>query len=199
MQTRLRLVLVVLVLCLTLVAGPFMAQPVRADCGLNNNSFEGAYIDHFGGGYGYAAPGWNPWFQDGPDQSFGKNWRPSFGGFDAGYLGCKRVHGGSWAQKLGTQWATHNAGLYQRVAVPRSSQVTFTAWALAWSSDGDDPTSVSGPGNYRLSVGIDPTGGTDWAAPSVRWSDPRIEYNNWIQLSISARAESDAVTVFVRG
>lgn len=196
---RSRLPLVALVLCLAILAGLLAAPPARADCGLNNNSFEGGFIDHFGDNYGWVAPGWTPWYQDGPHQESAQNWRPAYGSFDSWYLGGARVHGGSQSQKFGTQWATHNAGVYQRVSVPRDSQVTFKVWALAWSSQGSDPTTVSGPGNYRVYVGIDPTGGQNWAAPSVRWSEPRMEYNNWMELSISARAEADAVTVFLRG
>lgn len=196
---RSRLSLVALVLCLTVLASPLAGLTARADCGLNNNSFEGQYTDQFGDERGWVAPGWNPWFQDGPGQDQGQNWRPTYGYFEPDYLGGGRVHGGSRAQKLGTQWATHNAGVYQRVSVPRGSQVTFSVWVLAWSSSGRDALSVDRPGNYRVSVGIDPAGGTDWAASTVRWTEPRIEYNNWIQLSISAKAEADAVTVFTRG
>ena len=189
----------VLVLCLAFLAWPLAALPVQAGCGLANNSFDEGFTDRFSDGHVVVPNGWEFWFQDGPDQVFGKNWRPSYGSFDAGYLGGKRVHGGSFSAKFGTSWATHNAGLYQRVAVPRYSQVTFSVWAMSWSSSGDDTGSVTSPGNYRLSVGIDPTGGTNWQAGTVRWSEPRIEYNTWIQLSISATSEADAVTVFLRG
>ncbi len=198
MRTR-RLRLTTLLLCLALLAWPPAAQPVLADGELANPNFEGGFTDHFGDGHVVVANGWTPWYQDGPGQNEGKNFRPSFGESSVYYLGGKRVHGGAAAQKFGNLFASHNAGLWQRVSVPRGSQVTFSAWGQAWSSSEDDDNSVKDPGNYRLLVGIDPTGNTDWSAGTVRWSEPRIEYNNWVQLSVNAQAEADAVTVFVRG
>ncbi|MDI7275743.1 MAG: hypothetical protein QME94_07180 [Anaerolineae bacterium] len=196
---RSRLQTLALALCLAGLIWPLAAQPGRADCGLNNNGFEGGFRDVYGDGHVVVANGWEFWFQDGPGQEQGRNFRPTFRGEQSSYLGGLRVHSGNWSQKFGNLYAAHNAGLYQRVSVPRDSQVTFTAWAQAWSSSGDDNYSVSEPGNYRLYVGIDPTGGTNWAANTVRWSASRMEYNVWVQLSVSARAEADAVTVFLRG
>lgn len=191
--------LLALVLCLAFVAWPLAAQPVRGDCGLNNNGFEGNFPDLSGAGHLYIANGWSLWFQDGPGQKEGLYWRPTYRPEDRSYLGGSRVHGGNTSQKWGTSWATHNAGVYQRVGVPSGSKVTFTAWGRAWSSNGDDVNSSKNEGNYRMSVGIDPTGGTNWSAGSVSWTETRMECLTWIQFSISTQAQGDAVTVFLRG
>jgi hypothetical protein len=190
--------LLTFVLCLILLAWP-LAQPVSSDCGLANFDFEGGFSDRYGDGHVLVAEGWEFWYQDGPGQDEGKNWRPTYLREDASNLEGLRVHSGRGSQKMGNLYASHNAGLYQRVGVQPGSKVTFTVWAQAWSSSKDDNYSVSKPGDYRVSVGIDPTGGTNWAASTVRWSEPRQEYNTWMQLSVSAQAEADAVTVFLRG
>lgn len=190
----------VAVLCLTLIAGLLCSLPGQAQSGLRNPGFEEGFSDRDNsGGHVIVANGWEYWYQNGPDVEKGYNFRPTYRGENVSYLGGTRVHGGSQSQKMGTLYATHNAGLYQRVSVPQGSTVAFSAWAFCWSSNEEDTSSVSGPGNYRLYVGIDPTGGTNWQAASVRWSDPRIAYLQWVQLAISARAEADAVTVFLRG
>ena len=191
--------LLALALCLALLAWPLAAVPVLGECGLNNNSFEGSFADRSGAGHVMVANGWDFWFQDGPGQADGVNWRPTYRAEDRSYLGGARVHGGNLSQKWGNTWAAHNAGVLQRVGVPRGSKVTFTAWGRAWSCSGEDVNSAKNEGNYRLMVGIDPTGGTNWAAGSVRWSEPRMECLTWVQLAISAQAEADAVTVFLRG
>ncbi|MBI3943789.1 MAG: LysM peptidoglycan-binding domain-containing protein [Chloroflexi bacterium] len=145
-----------------------------------------------------------------------------------------RVYGGWFAQKYFTTWGTHTAGVYQRVAVPKDQQVEFSIWVQAYTgqrelynskgqfiSDLQRPMSseengVTGPGNYRVYVGIDPTGnvpagfGVD-APGTVVWSEPRIDrdfrttdaggnpVDGWIQLRISAVSPSGFVTVYTKG
>ncbi len=196
---RSRLQCLTLVLCLVLLLWPAAAQPVRGDCGLNNNGFEGGFSSRSGDGQVNVGKGWEYWFQSGPGQEDGHNWRPSYVGEVSSYLGGRNVHSGGHSQKLGNRWAAHNAGLYQRVAVPRGSLVTFSAWTLIWSSSGDNNKVCQTPGNYRVMVGIDPTGGTNWAAGSVRWSAAQSGCVTWLQSTVQATAEADAVTVFLRG
>ncbi|MGQ9681225.1 MAG: hypothetical protein ACUVX9_01675 [Anaerolineae bacterium] len=196
MPSRLRLL--ALSVAVTLLFGR-LPLPVAAESGLRNPGFEEGFSDRNSGGHVIVADGWEYWYQDGPNTDRGLNFRPSYQPGYAAEHGGTRIHGGAKSQKMGNDYAAHNAGLWQRVSVPRGSTVTFSIWAFCWSSNKDNANSAEQPGNYRLSVGIDPTGGTDWRAPTVRWSEPRIEYLKWIQLSISAPAEADAVTVFVRG
>jgi hypothetical protein len=48
-----------------------------------------------------------------------------------------------------------------------------------------------------LKVGIDPTGGTDPNSANVQWSASASPYDQWAQMSVSATATGDAVTVFL--
>jgi hypothetical protein len=132
------------------------------------------------------------------------------------------VHSGNFSQQFSTAWGTHNAGLYQRIAVPKGSAVTFSAWVQIYT--GEDPHLVNGiyisdldqPGNYRAYVGIDPTGqepGTIGSPPSPNtvWSNPVIDRETrsadaagnpidaWVEVKVTATPQADHVTVFLRG
>ncbi|MGC9360233.1 MAG: hypothetical protein ACP5G7_07660, partial [Anaerolineae bacterium] len=170
---------------------------VSADCPgtpLVNPNFEDGFSARDVGEM-EVANGWYPWFQDGPHQDQGLNHRPEWDAENAQWHGTQRIKEGTWAQKWGKVYATHRAGIYQQVSVPAGSQVTLTAWAQAWSSTEDDPL-VSKDGAYALMVGIDPTGGTDWRSNNIVWSEPNRTLDQWVQLSVSARAQGGTVTVY---
>jgi hypothetical protein len=177
-----------------------VGQPVRADCPGNilpNVGFEAGFSAR-GAGEVTVANSWNSFWQEGPFQKDGYNHRPEYKPEDASLFGRRRVHEGNFAQKWGSVFATHHGGIFQQVNVPAKSLVTLTAWGQSWSSSGDDPA-VSSGGNYGLSVGIDPTGGTDWGSPSVVWSPRNMTKDQWVQLSVQARAQGGTVTVYLRG
>jgi hypothetical protein len=78
--------------------------------------------------------------------------------------------------------------------------ITGTAYAL----DVPVVTFWRGPG-YPISdgimkkrVGIDPYGGTDAASPNVIWSGVDSDDKEWVYMELAARAESEAITFFVR-
>ena len=48
-------------------------------------------------------------------------------------------------------------------------------------------------------VGIDPEGGLEPLSSSVAWSSPVHERESWVVLRTSATAESDWITVYLRG
>ncbi len=134
-----------------------------------------------------------------------------------------RVHSGNLSQKFSTSWGTHNAGVYQRIAVPKGSTVTFSAWVQIYTGEDTSRTSnglrvsdLERAGNYRAYVGIDPFGeepGMVGQPPSQRtvWSTPVIDRETrqvdaqghlidaWVQLQVTTKAESDHITVFTRG
>jgi uncharacterized protein YraI len=154
------------------------------------------------------AHGWFPWFIRG-DQRF--NREPEFKLEDATIDPLRwRVHDGYFSQKFFTTWATHTAGIYQRVPVRPGSGVNFTTWVQVYTGEADgwdgqkhnsDPDA---PGNYRASIGIDPFGHTPPGAgapppDTVEWSAPIMIYDRWIQLSIRTTARGDHVTVYTRG
>jgi hypothetical protein len=177
------------------------APAAQGDCpgnALVNPGFEEGFSDR-GAGEVSVANGWFPWWQDGPRQKEGYNRRPEYKPEDASRYGRLRVRTGNFAQKFFNSFSTHNAGLLQQVQVSAGSRLTFSAWVQAWSSQYHDPTTVVEPGNYRVYIGIDPTGGTDWNSPNVVWSEPRMEYNTWLQLQVQATAQAGTITVFLRG
>ena len=55
------------------------------------------------------------------------------------------------------------------------------------------------PGYYQVSVGIDPTGGTNATADTVVWSAQSFADNVWAHLTVTAQAQGSRVTVFTRG
>lgn len=185
---------------LVLVAFFVCAQPVKADCPGNvlpNAGFEGGFTAR-GAIQVVVANSWEPFWQEGPFQEDGYNRRPEYQPEDASRFGRRRVREGNFAQKWSSVYATHHGGIYQRISVTPNSLVTVRAWAQAWSSSGDDPA-VSVGGNYQLSVGIDPTGGTDWNSPNVVWSPRSNLLDQWVELSVQARAQGGAVTIYLRG
>ena len=174
--------------------------PASADCAGNalvNGGFEGGFSTR-GAGEVEVAVGWTPYYQDGPFTEDGYNRRPEYKPENANIYGTRRVREGTYAQKWGSVYATHKAGIYQQVNVTVGSSLTLTAWAQSWSSTKDDPA-VSDGGNYSLSVGIDPTGGTDYASANVVWSAQSTTLDAWVQLTVQTTAQAGTVTVFLRG
>jgi hypothetical protein len=174
------------------------APPSQAGCPgpLANAGFEGSYSER-GAAEVTVADGWNPWFK--PQEAPGINYRPEYKPEDASRFGTRRIHSGNFAQKFFTTYATHTAGLWQQVSVPAGSQLTFSIWVQVWSNNEDDTNVSAKPGNYRVQVGIDPTGGTDWSSPNVVWSERVMVYDQWVQLQVSTQAKVGTATVFTAG
>lgn len=180
---------------------------------LVNGDFEGGFR-MVGAPEVIVAYGWEPWWDTNkptdvpnPDEP-GYNRRPEF------KPDVERPPSGT-CQKFFNTHATHNAGLYQQVAgfgelsrtVPQGlselgragRKVTFRAKAYVWSSQYDDLAESREPGEYKISIGIDPFGGTDALADTVVWSEPKEVYDQWTGLSVSTVAQADEITVFLRG
>ncbi|MEA3407196.1 MAG: SdrD B-like domain-containing protein [Chloroflexota bacterium] len=178
-----------------------IAMPVLADCPGNvavNPGFEHGFSMRGGAPEVSVANGWHPFWKEGPRQEEGYNHRPEFKPEDAARFGYERVREGNWGQKMFTTYATHHAGILQQIGVPQGSVVSLSAWAQAWSSTEDNPDRSKG-GKYYLSVGIDPTGGTDFTSGNVVWSERNTTLDQWVQLKVQARAQAGTVTVFLRG
>jgi hypothetical protein len=144
------------------------------------------------------ADGWELWYDNVPGQD-GYNYRPEYKPEDAHLYGEQRVHSGRFAQKFFTTYSTHTAGFYQQVPVSEGSEVTFSIWVQVWSSQHNDPNESRDPGNYRICVGIDPFGDTYWRSEGIIWSEPVIMYDEWVELSVTAVAQADHITVFTKG
>jgi len=200
-------VIVVLLACLAGVAGA--SPPLQGGCPGNlllNPGFEEGFSDRRdpynpGGpiaGELSMANGWEIWYEKGSGIP-GILHRPEYKPEDAARFGYRRIHSGNFAQKFFSTYSTHNAGFFQRVRVPRGSKVTFSIWVQVWSNDLDNVEKSEKPGKYRVQVGIDPTGGTDWRSPAIVWSEPVEHYDEYFQISVSTVAQANAVTVFTRG
>lgn len=167
---------------------------------LLNPGFEDGFSQR-GAGEVEVANGWFPWWLQGtPDQTdVGYLRRPEFKPELGRLFGYRRIHGGDFAQKYFTTYSTHVSGIYQQVSVRQGYRVVFSIWVQVWSSSGDNPDDIVDDGDYKVSIGIDPTGGVDGSSPNVIWSPQVKEYNRWAQLQVMAVAQSATVTVFTRG
>jgi hypothetical protein len=148
----------------------------------------------------------DPTGEDGPYFNF----RPEFKAAD-GQEFPGRSHGGRYAAQWFKIFAHHRAGLWQQVKA--TGRVTFSAWFSAWCSQADDPmqswdkaieapdgemvkATDAKPSKFIGRVGIDPTGGTDPWAASVKWSEPVTQCDVWSKASVTADCEG-VVTAFV--
>ncbi len=117
-----------------------------------------------------------------------------------------RIRSGQRAQKYFSWNRQHEAGLYQQVGgIQPGTRLRFSVWIHTWScmpAPGTwnecrtTPLSDS-PAPMHIWVGIDPTGGTDWAAPTVVRSPEGNAWDQWTLFQVEAVAQSDKVTVFI--
>ena len=114
------------------------------------------------------------------------------------FIFANRVKSGEFAQQCFTSFGTHDMGIYQQVKVNPGQLLLFSIWVQVWSTSLKNSDKSELPGNVRVSVGIDPTGGTDPQSPVVRWS-PEIEaYDAWHFQFVQEVAQNNVVTVFTR-
>src|SRR5579884_961704 len=173
-------------LLLLLAPAPAAAQSANL---LSNPGFEaGAY---------HLAPtssvpeGWNAWYQTrGPADP--ASWMPQ----PAYEVAAGRAHAGRQALHWYSDWAVHDAGVYQVAAVPANAWVRFHVFLFGWSSQGDQFGNSDGVQHHW--VGIDPTGATDPFGPTVVWSDEDTQMDQWVPMELTVQARGDHVTVFVR-
>ncbi len=162
------------------------------------------------------APGWRAFFLDdppsyaiAPDYCQGDvrcAWgRPEFRGVDAVEYPY-RVRSGRLSQKYFSWNRQHEAGLYQQVSgITPGTRLRFSVWIHTWSCmPAPDTWNVCAttpysdrPAPMHIWVGIDPTGGTDWSAPTVVRSPEGDAYDQWTLFQVEATAQSDKVTVFI--
>ncbi len=161
------------------------------------------YVTPEGGGH--IAEGWSPWWYNDPGPEY------AVPEYDIApiYRDPVRVRSGNAAQQIFRPSVMWKAGVYQRVAVPANAPLQFTIYGHTWSGfcrptgDGGSDCGDNHDSNYGLGanpttlrIGIDPTGGTDWASPNIVWSADYNIHDHFEQLVVSARAQGGFVTVF---
>ena len=114
------------------------------------------------------------------------------------YIHGNRVKSGEYAQQCFTFYGTHEMGLYQQVKVASGQKLRFSIWVQVWSTSLKASPVSELPGNVKVSVGIDPTGGTDPHSPIIHWSDDIDAYDSWHFQFVEEVAQSRTVTVFTR-
>ena len=112
----------------------------------------------------------------------------------------------SWNLKQG--YAVFTAIAYQRVGgFSAGDGLSFTAYGWIYTCNDTATSCVIPDPPYRksdtsagasLRIGIDPQGGTDPGAASVTWSGETAPYDQWAEMNVTANANGDAVTVFLR-
>lgn len=81
-----------------------------------------------------------------------------------------------------------DGGAQQSVSAQVGNAVTFGTWVLTYRD---------GPAPIGSRIGIDPWGGTDPRAERVVWSEKVETGGVWQHLDVTARSESERVTVFL--
>lgn len=160
---------------------------------LVNGSLEQPYYGQ-GAATRTAPSGWNIWLGAGAPEAFPHNDRVQVLDGDV-----------SWNLKQG--YAVFTAAGYQRVSGLTAGQgLRLTAYGWVYTCNDLGTSCVIAEAPYRrsdtaagasLKVGIDPNGGTDPLAPSVVWSAAAAPYDQWAELSVTATAAGDSVTVFL--
>ncbi|MBN1678665.1 MAG: LysM peptidoglycan-binding domain-containing protein [Anaerolineae bacterium] len=138
--------------------------------------------------------GWSLWVGAGTPEAFPHN-------------DGVQIRKGNESWNLHQPYVAFTAAGYQRVTGFKEGAV-LKAMAYGWvyTCDNLDTSCVIEEAPYRrsdtaagvtLKVGLDPTGGTDPNADTVQWSTTAAPYDKWAQMSVTATAKGDAVTVFL--
>ena len=164
---------------------------------LTNGGFEGDFITYDSGEQPrQVAESWIAWHVPATEEM------PTFQNRAPKYQevapDSSRIRTGSNAQLYFSFFETHDGGIYQQVdGVESGTEYRFSIYAHVWSSTFSDVDLSEDPGDVAVSVGIDPTGGTDGTSSDIIWSTPAIFYDTYRQYSVIATADSDTITVFV--
>ncbi len=171
------------------------AQAFQARNLLQNPGFEEPYVTIDANPGLRVAANWQPWHLPTPSgQPTSINARPEYRPAPP-----TRVRSGGAAQEYNTFFATHTAGVYQRVPVTPDTDLRLSVYVYVWSSGTfANPDVSEQPNRVIINVGLDPTGGTDPTSASIIWSADAEYYDQYREMSVTARSKGTAVTVFVR-
>lgn len=145
------------------------------------------------------AEGWLPfWVAHLPNDETWKNQRPSYRAALRA-VDARRARSGPAAQMYSTNWATHIAGIMQIVeGIMPGQRLALSAYGQAWSTSSDSADQSIDPGNLRLKIGIDPTGGSNPFDSGIVWSDERLNYDLYGKpFSVEATTRGSRVSIFL--
>lgn len=111
------------------------------------------------------------------------------------------AHDLEWTAQPGKPF---DVAIHQQVNAQPGTAYSLSAWMLSLCGGSTMPNDC--PDGYYMAkmIGIDPTGGTDPRAASVIWSESRTNFVEngarvgWVNLQVSALAESETITIFGR-
>lgn len=154
----------------------------------------------------------NGGFEEGFVYGVGKYW----GSFDNGGLADCSFHDDDWDPVVrdgehsqlieistlayGGSEPDRYAGIYQVVDVVPGARYDFTLHGMIRSTEGTEEESEYG---YRVEVGLDYAGGTDWQAVTdwteMPWPEyPRLEPGAWKDYYASVYPTGNQLTIFIR-
>lgn len=199
------LALVVLVGVMALPGSAVAADgPQLSDNLLKNPGFEGGVVTYDDAGDIKVQVHWTPWWMTGSpeeqSQGYGKVPTYHYGDRDAVKWQAKE---GQFSQFWVWRWGAGTAGIYQQVKVPPNSRVRFQVYGYGWSCSppeiGECPDWSKYPSPLRMQIGLDPTGGTDWYAPTVARSPEQNAYDSWQFFEVEAdTGASTTATAFLK-
>lgn len=107
---------------------------------------------------------------------------------------------GNWLFEGAANATSSDGSVYQRIRVAKGRDYTFSAWVTTWMRENDTWKYDVWNDRGRLihvRLGIDPAGGTNPNAASVRWSPRSYSHLHYSDLAVTATATADFITVFV--
>ncbi len=138
--------------------------------------------------------GWNLWIGAGAPDAIPNTAEP-------------QVRSGAVSWHIRQDGEAFTAAGYQTVTgITPGNRLRLSAFGWVFTCDDPDNRCVSAEPPYfqstptagaALRVGIDPTGGVDPLAATVQWSAPVAPYDQWVEMHVTATAQSDSVTVFL--
>lgn len=161
---------------------------------LTNGSLERPYYGQGGVSTRTAPQGWGLWVSNSAPDAFP-------------HTDKVQVLDGEVSWNIHQGYAPFTAAGFQRVGgLKAGDAVALSAYAWMYTCNDTTNSCVIPNAPYRKSdtranasvkVGIDPQGGTDPNAGSVVWSAPSAPYDQWAQLTVTATAGGDTVTVYL--
>lgn len=187
-----------LVMALVALSAVFFWTPISAQDDSSPNLLVNGSLERPYYGQGAATrtvpQGWNLWVGAGAPEAFPHTDRVQVLDGEV-----------SWNIKQG--YVAFTAVAYQTVSGLNAGDVLkMIAFGWVYTCNDTENSCIIAEAPYRrsdaaagasLRVGIDPAGGTDPNAASVKWSATSAPYDQWAEMSVIAEAEGSSVTVFL--